>query len=123
MASAQSADALLFWMEKYLSLGDITLEGKPLKGNIPGKLILQDGTEFTGRLLHDGKAAGEVVFNTGMTGYQEILTDPSYCDQIVTLTYPLVGNYGTARISCSPASPLSMALLLGSCAGRVPAAT
>lgn len=96
MASAQSADALLFWMEKYLSLGDITLEGKPLKGNIPGKLILQDGTEFTGHLLNDGKAAGEVVFNTGMTGYQEILTDPSYCDQIVTLTYPLIGNYGTA---------------------------
>lgn len=68
-----------------------------MKGNIPGKLILQDGTEFTGSLLNDGKAAGEVVFNTGMTGYQEILTDPSYCDQIVTLTYPLIGNYGTAR--------------------------
>lgn len=68
-----------------------------MKGNIPGKLILQDGTEFTGNLLNDGKATGEVVFNTGMTGYQEILTDPSYCDQIVTLTYPLIGNYGTAE--------------------------
>lgn len=69
-----------------------------MKGNIPGKLILQDGTEFTGSLLNDGTATGEVVFNTGMTGYQEILTDPSYCDQIVTLTYPLIGNYGTAGV-------------------------
>ena len=40
---------------------------------------------------------GEVVFNTGMTGYQEILSDPSYCGQIVTLTYPLIGNYGINR--------------------------
>lgn len=97
MESARSADALILLSKKNLSLMDITLEGNALKGNIPGKLILQDGTEFTGSLLNDGKAAGEVVFNTGMTGYQEILTDPSYCDQIVTLTYPLIGNYGTAR--------------------------
>lgn len=96
MDSARSADALIFLSKRNLSLGDITVEGKALKGNIPGKLILQDGTEFTGSLLNDGKAVGEVVFNTGMTGYQEILTDPSYCDQIVTLTYPLIGNYGTA---------------------------
>ncbi len=60
-----------------------------------GKLVLEDGTVFLGNLLHDGKSFGEVVFNTGMTGYQEILTDPSYCKQIVTLTYPLIGNYGT----------------------------
>ena len=65
-------------------------EGLPLQG----KLLLEDGTVFTGRLLGDGNAVGEVVFNTGMTGYQEILTDPSYCRQIVVLTYPLVGNYG-----------------------------
>lgn len=62
-----------------------------------GKLILEDGSEFYGKLLNNIKATGEVVFNTGMTGYQEILTDPSYCRQIVTLTYPLIGNYGTAE--------------------------
>ena len=64
-----------------------------------GKLILQDGTTFRGQLFGGTNAAteGEVVFNTGMTGYQEILTDPSYCRQIVTLTYPLIGNYGTAK--------------------------
>ena len=63
-----------------------------------GKLILEDGSEFYGTLLNDRRATGEVVFNTGMTGYQEILTDPSYCRQIVTLTYPMVGNYGIADI-------------------------
>lgn len=62
-----------------------------------GKLILEDGSVFTGDLLNDCTATGEVVFNTGMTGYQEILTDPSYCCQIVTLTFPLVGNYGVAE--------------------------
>lgn len=61
-----------------------------------GKLILEDGSVFTGELLNEYKATGEVVFNTGMTGYQEILTDPSYCSQIVTLTFPLIGNYGVA---------------------------
>ncbi|MFA6850154.1 MAG: glutamine-hydrolyzing carbamoyl-phosphate synthase small subunit [Selenomonadaceae bacterium] len=63
-----------------------------------GKLILEDGSMFYGDLLNNIKATGEVVFNTGMTGYQEILTDPSYCRQIVTLTYPLIGNYGIADI-------------------------
>lgn len=63
-----------------------------------GKLILEDGSVFHGELLNDTLAVGEVVFNTGMTGYQEILTDPSYCRQIVTLTYPLIGNYGTAEL-------------------------
>ncbi|MBR2518948.1 MAG: glutamine-hydrolyzing carbamoyl-phosphate synthase small subunit [Selenomonadaceae bacterium] len=64
-----------------------------------GKLILEDGTTFRGQLFggSNATAEGEVVFNTGMTGYQEILTDPSYCRQIVTLTYPLIGNYGTAK--------------------------
>ena len=48
-------------------------------------------------MLDERPVLGEVVFNTGMTGYQEILTDPSYCSQIVTLTYPLIGNYGAAK--------------------------
>jgi carbamoyl-phosphate synthase small subunit len=58
-------------------------------------LILSDGTVYTGKPLGaSGETVGEVVFNTGMTGYQEILTDPSYAGQIVLLTYPLIGNYG-----------------------------
>ena len=59
-------------------------------------LILQDGSQFIGKSIGaDGQTVGEVVFNTSMTGYQEILTDPSYCEQIVTLTYPHIGNVGT----------------------------
>jgi len=59
------------------------------------KLALEDGTVFTGRSFGgSGETFGEVVFNTGMTGYQEVLTDPSYKGQIVTMTYPLIGNYG-----------------------------
>jgi carbamoyl-phosphate synthase small subunit len=59
------------------------------------KLALSDGTVFTGSAFGaDGEVYGEVVFNTSMTGYQEILTDPSYCGQIVTMTYPQIGNYG-----------------------------
>jgi carbamoyl-phosphate synthase small subunit len=62
----------------------------------PAILALQDGTVFHGRSIGaDGRTIGEVVFNTAMTGYQEILTDPSYCRQIVTLTYPHIGNTGT----------------------------
>src|ERR1044071_4532533 len=58
-------------------------------------LILADGTAFHGRSIRAaGHAVGEVVFNTAITGYQEILTDPSYCRQIVTLTYPHIGNTG-----------------------------
>ena len=62
------------------------------------KLALEDGCVFTGRHFGSpGTTAGEVVFNTSMTGYQEILTDPSYKGQIVTMTYPLIGNYGINR--------------------------
>src|SRR5438552_3047908 len=59
------------------------------------KLALENGVVFTGESFGaEGEICGEVVFNTSMTGYQEILTDPSYCGQIVTMTYPLIGNYG-----------------------------
>jgi len=62
---------------------------------VKGYLVLADGTIFEGNAFGAvGEAFGEVVFNTSMTGYQEILTDPSYCWQIVTMTYPLIGNYG-----------------------------
>ena len=61
----------------------------------PAVLALQDGTIFHGESVgDDGNTIGEVVFNTAMTGYQEILTDPSYCRQIITLTYPHIGNTG-----------------------------
>jgi carbamoyl-phosphate synthase small subunit len=61
----------------------------------PAVLGLADGTVFVGLSIgYTGQTAGEVVFNTSITGYQEILTDPSYCQQIVTLTYPHIGNYG-----------------------------
>ena len=62
----------------------------------PALLVLEDGTEFHGTSVGAaGQTVGEVVFNTAMTGYQEILTDPSYFRQIVTLTYPHIGNVGT----------------------------
>ena len=68
-----------------------------LKGTTPPAILaLADGTVYIGNSIGAaGSTVGEVVFNTSMTGYQEILTDPSYCQQIVTLTYPHIGNYGT----------------------------
>jgi carbamoyl-phosphate synthase small subunit len=67
-----------------------------LQGTAPHAILaLADGTVFLGNSIGaTGSTTGEVVFNTAMTGYQEILTDPSYCQQIVTLTYPHIGNYG-----------------------------
>ncbi len=69
-------------------------------------LALEDGTVFEGEALGAvGETAGEVVFNTSMTGYQEILTDPSYRGQIVTMTYTQIGNYGTNRADLESARP------------------
>lgn len=65
-------------------------------GNV--KLALEDGLVFTGNHFGaEGETDGEIIFNTGMTGYQEVLSDPSYKGQIVTMTYPLIGNYGIAQ--------------------------
>ena len=78
-------------------MGAAGLEGvdEQRAGQSAVALVLADGTVFHGHSIGaPGIAAGEVVFNTAMTGYQEILTDPSYCRQIVTLTYPQIGNYG-----------------------------
>src|SRR5512137_2447752 len=59
------------------------------------KLLLEDGSEFSGQSFgYEKSVAGEVVFNTAMTGYPESITDPSYKGQILVLTYPLIGNYG-----------------------------
>lgn len=72
--------------------GEVSLGSSP---RTPAALVLSDGTQYHGWLLGaEGETVGEVVFNTGMTGYQEILTDPSYAGQIVLFTYPMIGNYG-----------------------------
>lgn len=67
----------------------------PVRNQSPALLALEDGRTFRGRSwAADGESCGEMVFNTSMTGYQEVLTDPSYAGQIVCMTYPLIGNYG-----------------------------
>ncbi len=82
-------NALLFIFYAFLFELEVVLSKSAL-------LVLEDGTVFHGVSIGaDGIAVGEVVFNTSMTGYQEILTDPSYSQQIVTLTYPHIGNTGT----------------------------
>ncbi len=69
-------------------------------------LALEDGTWYQGKSVGaQGLATGEVVFNTSMTGYQEILTDPSYAGQIVTMTCPQIGNYGVAEADVESLSP------------------
>jgi len=96
------------------------------------RLVLADGTVFRGRSVGaEGTATGEAVFNTGMTGYQEVLTDPSYRGQIVTMTYPEIGNYGIADEDAGPSRTIcatrgssrsttsTPALSPGACARRV----
>ena len=76
-------------------------------------LVLEDGTVFVGRSFGaEVDVDGEVVFNTGMTGYQEICTDPSYRGQMVVLTHPQVGNYGVSRSAAEASRPLLTALLV-----------
>ena len=66
-----------------------------MSSKLPAILALADGTKFRGTSIGiKGSTVGEVVFNTAMTGYQEILTDPSYTEQIITFTYPHIGNTG-----------------------------
>ena len=71
-------------------------------------LALEDGTIYRGLAAGaEGETHGEVVFNTSMTGYQEVLTDPSYKGQVVTMTYPLIGNYGVNAEDVESARPAS----------------
>src|SRR5690606_28749901 len=80
---------------------------------IKRKLVLEDGTVLIGKGFGSNKEiSGEVVFNTGMTGYQEIITDPSYCGQIVTLTYPIIGNYGINRDDFETVAPFINGLIV-----------
>jgi carbamoyl-phosphate synthase small subunit len=77
------------------------------------RLALEDGMIFYGESFGaPGTVGGEVVFNTGMTGYQEILTDPSYSGQIITMTYPLIGNYGLNRFDYESAHPFARGLVV-----------
>jgi carbamoyl-phosphate synthase small subunit len=79
-------------------------------------IALEDGAVFEGRsFTGPGETQGELVFNTSMTGYQEILTDPSYNGQIVTLTYPLIGNYGVNAEDVESFKPHARGLLIGEC--------
>ncbi|MDH5161126.1 carbamoyl phosphate synthase small subunit [Heyndrickxia oleronia] len=77
------------------------------------QLILEDGTVMIGQAFGSNETTfGEIVFTTGMTGYQETITDPSYCGQIVTLTYPLVGNYGINRDDYESIQPAIKGLIV-----------
>lgn len=83
-------------------------------------IALEDGTCFEGRAFAgSGELTGELVFNTSMTGYQEILTDPSYNGQIVTMTYPLIGNYGVTPEDAESRAVFAKGLVIGECS-RIP---
>ena len=83
-----------------------------------GYLVLEDGTVFRGRsVAADGVAFGEAVFTTGMTGYQETVTDPSYAGQLVCFTTAMVGNYGVADERDESAVPHAKAALMRACGG------
>ena len=83
---------------------------------LPAILALEDGTVFHGRAIGaSGTAIGEVVFNTAMTGYQEILTDPSYAQQMVTLTYPHIGNTGVNPEDEEAEKPFATGLIVRDC--------
>src|SRR5215207_7170351 len=80
----------------------------------PAILALEDGTVFHGTSIGaDGEVEGEVCFNTSMTGYQEVITDPSYRGQIVAMTYPQIGNYGVNPEDVESASPHIRGFVIG----------
>ncbi|MEY2422634.1 MAG: carbamoyl-phosphate synthase small subunit [Acidimicrobiaceae bacterium] len=85
-------------------------------------LVLADGTTFEGEAIGadapDGISAGEVVFNTVLTGYQEVITDPSYAGQIVTFTYPHIGNYGVTDLDCESRRPFCRGVIVRDLARR-----
>jgi carbamoyl-phosphate synthase small subunit len=84
-----------------------------VRGGGQGYLLLEDGTTFRGRsVAAEGSAFGEAVFTTGMTGYQETVTDPSYAEQLVCFTAPMVGNYGVDERRLESGSPHARAVLM-----------
>lgn len=81
--------------------------------SVPAAVILEDGTVYRGQGFGaPGAVFGEIVFNTGMTGYQEVVTDPSYHGQMVTFTYPLIGNYGASQAACESDLAHSRAIIV-----------
>ena len=90
----------------------------------PGALVLTDGTVFEGEMIgapptaSDGVASGEVVFNTVMTGYQEVITDPSYAGQIIAFTYPHIGNYGITAADAESRRPFCRGVIVRDLARR-----
>ncbi|MDR0771097.1 MAG: glutamine-hydrolyzing carbamoyl-phosphate synthase small subunit [Burkholderiales bacterium] len=96
-----------------------SLKSSLLPSSKPAWLALADGTVYEGVSVGaDGEAVGEVVFNTAMTGYQEILTDPSYAQQIVTLTYPHIGNVGVNPEDVESGRPYAAGLVVKDVPGR-----
>src|SRR5437879_9981555 len=86
---------------------------KPRPPDCNAALVLADGTVFWGRGLGTtGQAVGEVCFNTSITGYQEILTDPSYAGQIITLTFPHIGNVGANHEDVATVTPATRGLVI-----------
>ena len=85
-------------------------------------LVLADGTTFEGEAIGadpaDGIATGEVVFNTALTGYQEIISDPSYAGQIITFTYPHIGNYGVTPLDDESRRPFARGVIVRELARR-----
>jgi carbamoyl-phosphate synthase small subunit len=80
---------------------------------VSGYVLLEDGTRFDGELVGSGDSiTGEVVFNTSMTGYQEAVTDPSYAGQLITFTYPLIGNYGVAAEAMESERPQARGVIM-----------
>lgn len=83
------------------------------------KLVLENGDEYIGESIgheiNDSYYIGELVFNTSMTGYQEIISDPSYCDQIIVMTYPLIGNYGASKNEFECLTPALKGLVVSEC--------
>lgn len=85
---------------------------------IPATLVFEDGTVFRGWSFGaTGEVVAEIIFNTGMTGYQEVITDPSYCGQMVVLTYPLIGNYGINTLDRESDIPQLAALIVKELSG------
>src|ERR1700687_5013412 len=88
----------------------------------PALLVLADGSTFEGEAVGaeppGGVATGEVVFNTVMSGYQEVITDPSYAGQVITFTYPHIGNYGVAPDDDESRRPFCRGLIVRDLTGR-----
>ena len=88
---------------------------KPRPPDCNAALVLADGTVFWGRGIGaTGQAVGEICFNTSITGYQEILTDPSYAGQIITFTFPHIGNVGANREDIETTTPAARGLVVRS---------